>query len=88
MQKAGRCFYCRSAITKMQGIILAIIIIIALIVGVGVYYATLPKQITPTKEILIGGTLPLTGRYSEDGVWHYKVYQLWQEEVNAKGGIL
>ena len=38
--------------------------------------------------ITIGASLSLTGDFSADGQAFQKGYQLWQKDVNAKGGIL
>ena len=38
--------------------------------------------------IVIGASLSLTGDFSADGLAFQKGYQLWQKDVNNKGGIL
>ncbi len=38
--------------------------------------------------ITIGGTLGLTGAFSEPSAEYRQVYQLWQHQVNARGGLL
>jgi len=40
------------------------------------------------KEIVIGCTLPLTGAFAAFGRYFVDVYRFWEEEVNAKGGLL
>ncbi len=40
------------------------------------------------KPILIGGSLPLTGKFAETARWIERGYQYWAEEVNKKGGLL
>jgi len=42
----------------------------------------------PTKEIVVGLNVPLTGPYSDQGADQIRAYNLAIEEVNAKGGIL
>ncbi|MBV8150835.1 MAG: ABC transporter substrate-binding protein [Candidatus Eremiobacteraeota bacterium] len=42
----------------------------------------------PTKEVVIGLNVPLTGPYSDQGQDQLKAYNLAIEEINAKGGIL
>jgi branched-chain amino acid transport system substrate-binding protein len=44
-----------------------------------------PAEGTPIK---IGASLPLTGDFSEPGKAAQQGYQIWQEQVNAKGGLL
>lgn len=39
-------------------------------------------------ELHFGGTVSLTGVFSDDGKWYKQVYDLWTEQVNARGGIL
>jgi branched-chain amino acid transport system substrate-binding protein len=40
------------------------------------------------EPIKIGASLPLTGDFSEPGVAAQQGYQIWQQMVNAKGGLL
>jgi len=42
----------------------------------------------PQKPIVIGGSLPLTGIYSETAKWIEKGYRYWAEVTNIKGGLL
>ena len=41
-----------------------------------------------SKPIVIGASLPLTGDFSQPGTASQKGYTIWQEMVNAKGGLL
>ena len=44
---------------------------------------------TPSKkEIVIGCAVPMTGAFSAFGRYYVDVYKFWEEEVNAKGGLL
>lgn len=48
-----------------------------------------PKEMEEKKEpILIGGSLPLTGKFADTAVWIKRGYEYWAEEINAKGGLL
>jgi branched-chain amino acid transport system substrate-binding protein len=47
-----------------------------------------PAQEEPVEPIRIGGTLPLTGVFSDLGRWVYEGYKFWAEEINAQGGLL
>jgi len=40
------------------------------------------------KPIVVGISLPLTGQFSADGIATEHGYELWQSDVNAKGGLL
>ncbi|KPV62811.1 MAG: hypothetical protein AOA65_1591 [Candidatus Bathyarchaeota archaeon BA1] len=48
----------------------------------------LKTHIWDTHPIKIGGSLPLTGVFSETGKWIERGYRYWAEEINAKGGLL
>ncbi|MBW1921295.1 MAG: ABC transporter substrate-binding protein, partial [Deltaproteobacteria bacterium] len=41
-----------------------------------------------SKPIVIGGSLPLTGKFAETAKWIEKGMKFWAEETNAKGGLL
>ena len=43
---------------------------------------------TSTKPIVIGISLPLTGDFSQPGGEAKRGYEVWQKQVNAKGGLL
>jgi branched-chain amino acid transport system substrate-binding protein len=43
---------------------------------------------TSTKPIVIGISLPLTGDFSQPGGEAKRGYEIWQKQVNAKGGLL
>lgn len=40
------------------------------------------------QPIRLGGTLPLTGPFSDTGQWIERGYRYWAEQVNAQGGLL
>jgi len=42
----------------------------------------------PTKEVVIGLSIPLSGSYSDQGTDQKRAYDLAIDEVNAKGGIM
>jgi branched-chain amino acid transport system substrate-binding protein len=46
------------------------------------------KASSSTGPIVIGASLPLTGDFSQPGTQAKRGYQVWQEMVNADGGIL
>jgi branched-chain amino acid transport system substrate-binding protein len=43
---------------------------------------------SPNAPIKLGGTLPLTGPFSDTGCWIERGYRYWAEEANSKGGLL
>jgi branched-chain amino acid transport system substrate-binding protein len=50
-------------------------------------YLSMPAA-AQQKEIVIGGTLGLTGAYAEPSTDYKAVYDLWLERINKKGGLL
>jgi branched-chain amino acid transport system substrate-binding protein len=42
----------------------------------------------PTAPIKIGGSLPLTGIFSEPAKWIREGYNFWAEDINQRGGLL
>jgi branched-chain amino acid transport system substrate-binding protein len=60
----------------------------ALVLAAGLGSAPASAQTLGKKEIVIGCTLPFTGAFSAFGRYFVDVYRLWEEQVNAKGGLL
>jgi branched-chain amino acid transport system substrate-binding protein len=40
------------------------------------------------KPIVIGGSLPLTGKFADTAKWIKRGMEFWADEINAKGGLL
>lgn len=78
--------FSEGAITRMQAIAISVIIIIAVIAGVAIYYVTLPA---PKPPIKIGVITPLAapGDYVS-GTLIKNLAELFVEQQNAKGGVL
>jgi branched-chain amino acid transport system substrate-binding protein len=76
----------KKAITRLQAATIVVILVVAIIAGVYYYYSTLPAH--EVKEILIGASISITGKYADSGKWHVEAYKLWEIEVNARGGLL
>jgi branched-chain amino acid transport system substrate-binding protein len=86
----------KSAITKVQAIIVAIIIVIAAVAsGLGGYYIGLQQGAgagvggpAPPRVIKIGATVPLTGPNAPAAGWTEKLYKTWAKMINERyGGI-
>ena len=75
-----------SAITKLQAIILAVIVVIAISAGTWWYYTQLMAPKAP-EVIKLGGSYPLTGPAAEAGIATLQGVMLAVEEWNAKGGV-
>ncbi|UCE54340.1 MAG: amino acid ABC transporter substrate-binding protein [Desulfobacterales bacterium] len=63
-----------------KALLLTLAICVALIIAHPAY--------AEDKPIVIGGSLPLTGKFAETAKWIEKGMKFWADEVNAKGGIL
>lgn len=81
-----KCGY-KSGITKLQAVIIAVIVIIAAIVGVIAYQFMVPKE-GKAEEILIGAAVSQTGVYASTGARVLRAYQLWVKQINEEGGLL
>ncbi|MEJ2099561.1 MAG: amino acid ABC transporter substrate-binding protein [Desulfobacterales bacterium] len=66
--------------TAQKTLFLALIAATVLIVS--------PAAGAQQKPIVIGGSLPLTGRFAETAKWIEKGMQYWAAETNAQGGLL
>jgi branched-chain amino acid transport system substrate-binding protein len=76
----------KTALTKMQAIILAVIVVVAAVVGVAIYYLTLP---TPVEPIKIGVLTPLSAPADfTAGSLIRKTAEIFVEYQNDKGGVL
>jgi len=62
-----------------------VVIVVAAVAGIYYYVMTRPK---PKKEIVCGGTLPLTGPMARLGEWTKRGWELAVEKINEEGGIL
>jgi len=76
----------RRAVTRTAAIMIAVIIIVA--IGIGIWYVTRPpKAPAPAGKIVIGATISLKGKYAHEGemtLWGVKTGIEW---INQQGGI-
>ena len=78
-------FLNRKALTKIQAVVIAIIIIVAVVGAVG-YYLLTPKA--PAKEyIVLGASICLSGPLGHLGETEKAGYEFAIEDINAQGGI-
>lgn len=47
-----------------------------------------PAEAPAPEPIKIGATVSLTGKYAESGEYYQQAYRLWEQQVNAAGGLL
>jgi len=69
-------------------IIALTILIILVIVGVGVYWASITGPGPEKKPIRIGFSISLTGGYASAGTEVLAAYNVWKNYINEKGGLL
>lgn len=75
--------------TKWIILSLSIVMVVSLVLGGCAQQAPVTKTPEATKTpIKIGGTLPLTGLYTDTGKVVYGGYKHWVEVTNAGGGLL
>ena len=48
----------------------------------------LPSVAPTDQSIIVGGTVSLEGKYSEPSLMIQNAYRLWEQEINARGGVL
>ena len=65
-----------------------VIVVISLLGLGGCSLSTPTPPFQNTTPITIGASISLSGVYSENGMALQKGYQLWQDAVNSRGGIL
>lgn len=58
-------------------------ILAAILIG-----GTTSRVAADKKPIVIGGSLPLTGKFAETAKWIKRGMEFWAKETNAKGGLL
>lgn len=75
----------KKAITKLQAILLIVVVIVCAVIAGYYLWVT---QIAIKGEIVLGASLPLSGIMAREGTMVKNGYDMWLEEVNAKGGIL
>ena len=64
--------------------VLVLFFVLGLVVTIGPQGALAAEK----KPILIGGSLPLTGKFAETAKWIERGMKYWADEINAKGGLL
>ncbi|HME43991.1 MAG TPA: amino acid ABC transporter substrate-binding protein [Syntrophorhabdales bacterium] len=68
--------------------ICSFVLLATLLVATSVF-SQAPKPSVPAGNPLrMGGSLPLTGIYSETAKWIKEGYEFWAEDVNKRGGLL
>lgn len=72
----------------MRRSLLTGIVVLALILGSWPALVSTSVAAEEKKPIVIGGSLPLTGKFAETAKWIERGMKCWAEEVNAKGGLL
>jgi len=86
IDKICRVFTSKEAITKVQSIVIAVVIIVAAIAGGTAYWYTLPPP--GVRTIKIGVPATITGWNAAEGTETTRAIRLAVEEINVAGGIL
>ena len=60
----------------------------AVAVAAAAKYSSINVIAAPTKELVVGINVPLTGPYSDQGADQLRAYRLAIEEINAHGGVM
>ena len=75
----------REGVTRVQAVIIAIVIIVAIVAGVVVFY--MPSGPSVRDYYKIGVVVELTGDLARGGFTAKRGYDLWANTINEKGGI-
>ena len=67
------------ALTKYAGLLVVMVLLVSLVVG---------NAVSEEDPIKIGCTLSQSGKYADSGSYYVEAYQMWEEDVNAAGGLL
>lgn len=78
----------KRAIKRVQGAIIVVIILVAVVAGVVYYLYSQPRAVPPKEKVKIGCSLPLTGPLAAGCVIEIPpAIKMIVDEYNAKGGI-
>ena len=62
-------------------------VVVGLVFALGVVLSALPAT-AAKKPLVIGTAISLTGKRAKSGLLTLRGYEMWQKDVNAKGGLL
>jgi branched-chain amino acid transport system substrate-binding protein len=72
-----------------KGIVTVLLVSLVMVLVASSVLSQTPKTSTPTGDpIKIGGSMSLTGMYSETAKWVKVGYDYWVEDINKRGGLL
>jgi branched-chain amino acid transport system substrate-binding protein len=72
-----------------KGMVAVLIVSLAMVLVISPVSGQITKPSGPTSDpIKIGGSLSLTGMYSETAKWVKLGYDYWVEDINKRGGLL
>jgi branched-chain amino acid transport system substrate-binding protein len=72
-----------------KGIVTVLLVSLVMVLVASSVLSQTPKTSTPTGDpIKIGGSLSLTGMYSETAKWVKLGYDYWVEDISKRGGLL
>jgi branched-chain amino acid transport system substrate-binding protein len=74
---------------KMKRILVTIFVALLTVALTSSGFSQTAKTAKPAgNPIKIGGSLPLTGIYSESAKWIKAAYEYWEQDINNRGGLL
>jgi branched-chain amino acid transport system substrate-binding protein len=72
-----------------KGIVMLLQVLLVMVVFSTSALAQAAKPVAPgANPVKIGGSLPLTGIFSETAKWIKEGYEFWAEDINKRGGLL
>jgi len=71
-----------------KGCIIVFVVLLTVLITLPVFSQTTKTPLPTGNPIKIGGSLPLTGIYSEPAKWIKAGYEYWAEDINNRGGLL
>jgi branched-chain amino acid transport system substrate-binding protein len=69
-------------------LVIVFVVLLAGLLTLPAFSQTVKTSTPAGSPIKIGGSLPLTGIYSEAAKWVKAAYDWWEEDINKRGGLL
>jgi len=71
-----------------RGLVIVSVVLLAVPLALPVFSQSTKTSSLSVNPIKIGGSLPLTGIFSETAKWVKAGYDFWGEDINRRGGLL
>jgi len=73
---------------KRRVIIVVLVLLATVTISLPIFGQTSKPSSSTATPIKIGGSIPLTGIFSEPAKWIKEGYNFWAEDINQRGGLL